>query len=696
MIIQNKLRDVEDKFKLYFFSPEKDILPNISKIDFDDDVLGEKRGTLYDCNRSGVMLLKKYKNRYPFEYLLNAIIKEHKFKNTSLEFKTFKKALFDKIEELRGKKKIDYRIQKNKIESKMISIDSTLSEDSSTSILDTIQGNENVENNIENNENREFLQNLINIGIVDKKQQKLFLQIFYLDNLYELTSLSDLVKNLGNKDFTQTQIQKLLIKNAKRSKTIRKCICHLFSFDTYAAIVEYLIKNKKLKIPELIIDFYKIRNYLSILFYNDDIKDKASFVKKCDGSVSSYEKEIHRILSLFKTDKKIFEFKDELKNCTPIVFSKIYDTHTVPNLVSNYLILDVLQQCTLTDTEEKEIKLAKIVEVLFPDNSQCITTNDINNFRKYNLLPRLKEMEEYGFITINKEHRDKYSFCAKFLNNEQKNALRYVIPFFCGIYPFASIGHFLANRLDIKDIFNFETYSINNILDECIIYDLLEVINNNKTIKKLVFKNKSFVKDFKPSELFIEKETGLLKVKSNKKEYYLHDINEVDYYKNAQNPIFNEIYSYYYKIYEEVARKYKKNKVIDIKIIEKYGSKDSQLYFNENIMKMLSNLHNIALPLTKLELRWLKTIMQDSRFDLFVEEADKKSLEMLVKDVKPFNLAPFKIYDFHQNIYKNVISANLPKEIEDKDLFKDKLKILNSALFSIRENSFKELNYKSM
>jgi len=79
--LEAKLKDVEDRFKLYFFSPERDILPNISKIDFDDDVLGEKRGTLYDCNKSGVVLLKKYKNRYPFEYLLNAIIKETAYLN---------------------------------------------------------------------------------------------------------------------------------------------------------------------------------------------------------------------------------------------------------------------------------------------------------------------------------------------------------------------------------------------------------------------------------------------------------------------------------------------------------------------------------------------------------------------------------------------------------------------------------------
>ena len=34
--------------------------------------------------------------------------------------------------------------------------------------------------------------------------------------------------------------------------------------------------------------------------------------------------------------------------------------------------------------------------------------------------------------------------------------------------------------------------------------------------------------------------------------------------------------------------------------------------------------------------------MQDAKFDLFVNRADKKELEELVKDTEPFNLLPLK------------------------------------------------------
>lgn len=73
---EKNIKYYEDRFKIYFFSPEKDVLPTISKIEYDDDLLEIRKGTLYDCNKNGVILLKRYKNKYPFDYLVKAIKKE--------------------------------------------------------------------------------------------------------------------------------------------------------------------------------------------------------------------------------------------------------------------------------------------------------------------------------------------------------------------------------------------------------------------------------------------------------------------------------------------------------------------------------------------------------------------------------------------------------------------------------------------
>ncbi len=74
--LEETIKDIEDKFKLYFFSPVKDVVPTISKIEYDDELLEIRNGSLYDCNKDGIMLIKKYKNRYPFAYLISALQKE--------------------------------------------------------------------------------------------------------------------------------------------------------------------------------------------------------------------------------------------------------------------------------------------------------------------------------------------------------------------------------------------------------------------------------------------------------------------------------------------------------------------------------------------------------------------------------------------------------------------------------------------
>lgn len=667
--------------------------------DGDSDIYNQLINELLELNevKNIVKILSKsYRQTKKYiESSIKLLIIDHSFEQEYPEFKTFRNALNNYISRLLGKSQIDYRIKKNKIESMILSIDSPFSGDSSASILDTIQSHENIEINIENNENKEFLQTLIEIGIVDKKQQKLFMQIFNLDDLYELTSFSDLVARLKNKDFTQAQIQKLLIMAAKRIKTIRKCVSHLFSFDTYAAIIEYLIENKKLKnISELVIDFNKIRNYLSAVLLDDSIKSKAALISMSMLKESSYEKNIHRILSLFhKSNKNIFEIRDDyLKKLSHNKIAKVFETHTASNIVSNFLIIDVLGKYKSSDkNKDGGIKLSDIMHELFTKVNY--SNENKNKFRKYNLLPRLKELEEYGFVTT--INNDKYSLNARFLTNNQKKSLEYVVPFFCGLYPFVSIGHFLANRLNSKDLFEFESFNIASVLDDCITYDILTAINTHQSVS-LNLKTGN-LKNYNPKEIVLDRENKLLKViDANNKEYYLNDIIDIIVNKNKlKNPVFSEIYSYYYKIFEELIRKYKENPSYNImETINKYGSDDTSCNTKQikEILPRLARLEHTTIPLTSLELRWLKTIMQDVRFDLFVSEDEKHSLENLVEDVTPFDLSAFKIYDNKTKTYKSITAFGLPKGV-DRNSLKKKLKEFNSVLYSIQNNSF-DFNYK--
>jgi len=621
------------------------------------------------------------------------------------KFANFRFAVVSKIRDELKKEKNQLRYDQTD------SFDNYSDSDCSIKLEDKIAANDkSIEENAEDNEKNDFRNELINIGIkIDTRPYKIMLYIYNvaIDNHFD--SLHDLVI-LVNQKF-QNEVKELLMYCGKKSKKIRKMFSSFFSFSTYEKFVEYMLKpnNKKLKISELIMDFNKIRNYLSVLFLDDNINDKTTFIEKCNWKkVSSYEKEIHRILSLFNSDKNIFELKNELKNYSPNKLSKIYEIHTVPNLVANFLILDVLQQYAGSGNE---IKLAKIVEILFPDNYQDANENAKNNFRKYTLLPRLKEMEEYGFIKIN---NDKYLLNAKFLDNNQKLVLKKVVPFFCGLYPFSSIGHFLANRLDIDDKFLIEPYNISNILDDCITYNLLKAINNKETIH-LVFKGENTIHEIQPKELFIENnKSGLLKFKDNTQEYYLNKIegfvnktNKSAKTCNIDSPIFSEIYSFYYKIFEDSIKEYNKNKMIRSQealikkdftmfIPKKYNLYDyilNKRIFNE-LFPILAQLKNISIPLTILEQRWLKTIMQDERFDLFVSNEEKQLLENLIKDIEPFDLSCFKIYDNKDKKYKSVIHNSIPNGL-NKDLFRQQLKYLDSASFSIQENSFKDLSYKN-
>ena len=123
--------------------------------------------------------------------------------------------------------------------------------------------------------------------------------------------------------------------------------------------------------------------------------------------------------------------------------------------------------------------------------------------------------------------------------------------------------------------------------------------------------------------------------------------------------------------------------------IDKYGSDDTSCNIKQikEILPRLARLEHTTIPLTNLELQWLKTIMQDVRFDLFVSEDDKHSLENLVEDVTPFDLSAFKVYDNKAKTYKSINTFEIPNG-EDRNSLKKKLKEFNSVLYSIQNNSF--------
>lgn len=70
------IKKLEADFKMYIFIPEQEILQGVYTIDYDLDIINQKFGNLYDGNKDGVIHLKKYRNNRPFEYMIQAFIKE--------------------------------------------------------------------------------------------------------------------------------------------------------------------------------------------------------------------------------------------------------------------------------------------------------------------------------------------------------------------------------------------------------------------------------------------------------------------------------------------------------------------------------------------------------------------------------------------------------------------------------------------
>lgn len=75
----------ESNFKIYFYVPNKDLSRIITadpKYDPVARAFKEEKGILYDGTKDGLMLLKKYKNKHAYEYMIKAILQEMKDYNT--------------------------------------------------------------------------------------------------------------------------------------------------------------------------------------------------------------------------------------------------------------------------------------------------------------------------------------------------------------------------------------------------------------------------------------------------------------------------------------------------------------------------------------------------------------------------------------------------------------------------------------
>ena len=79
--LENDLHDLEGTFKMHFYVPEHDVLPTISKFEFDEDLFNLKKGLLYDGDKNGVILMKKYKNNYALQNMIEAFFKETSYIN---------------------------------------------------------------------------------------------------------------------------------------------------------------------------------------------------------------------------------------------------------------------------------------------------------------------------------------------------------------------------------------------------------------------------------------------------------------------------------------------------------------------------------------------------------------------------------------------------------------------------------------
>ncbi|MCR5260911.1 MAG: hypothetical protein K6C94_03660 [Candidatus Gastranaerophilales bacterium] len=119
------------------------------------------------------------------------------------------------------------------------------------------------------------------------------------------------------------------------------------------------------------------------------------------------------------------------------------------------------------------------------------------------------------------------------------------------------------------------------------------------------------------------------------------------------NNLFSEIFGCYYKVVTEIVNGSPLSAAEIIRIIKENGFEESCFHLLPKIEnlpfiekrgdKYYSLLeHKSNMPLTNIEKSWLKSVIQDPRFDLFAENFDKSKFD----EIEPlYEQAHFKYYD---------------------------------------------------
>lgn len=73
--VEQMLADRSRRFGIYFFSPETDILPTISRIEYEEDIENSgKDANTYIANSNGITLIKKVKKVYPYQQMFRLFV----------------------------------------------------------------------------------------------------------------------------------------------------------------------------------------------------------------------------------------------------------------------------------------------------------------------------------------------------------------------------------------------------------------------------------------------------------------------------------------------------------------------------------------------------------------------------------------------------------------------------------------------
>lgn len=163
--------------------------------------------------------------------------------------------------------------------------------------------------------------------------------------------------------------------------------------------------------------------------------------------------------------------------------------------------------------------------------------------------------------------------------------------------------------------------------------------------------------------------------------------------------LFSEIYGVYYNAISKVLAAANKQALTEkeiTKIINNNCFGESFLYILPKLIKdkdwlLLSDSengyksvlkHNPTLPLSNIQKSWLKSLLQDKRLRLFVDDTTLKDLEIALKDITPL----FKLDDFH---YFDIINDGDPYDMAEY------IQIFRTILFALQNNRKLKIEFES-